>query len=571
MPDERQEEGRGWGLTFRVIALLSLALLPLGLIAVVQTREYEREALRRSELALLALTERAASRQSELIASARGVSFALSGTLPPLLDDPDVCSEALADVIRLEERFSVIGFLPVDGNVTCSTVGEPVDLRGSETYEMLQDNPRRQVTATRRGVISQEWVVVVTEPVFIEGSYTGSVTVSIPHRQLARTGNEDVLQDAGTRPLQLLTFNSAGDLLSQLVGETELTESELPPGEMVDMASDGARAFTTRSRTGDLRTYAVTPIVPGQVFALGIWEPEIYRWSGLPAGLSAILFPVLMWAMSLIVALLAMHRLVLDHIHKLRSKMRNFGRSRRLVETPPRFGTPSEFREMDAEFMAMAENVLRDEAQLENAVREKNILLKEIHHRVKNNLQLLSSITSMKRRKAESEEARGVLRSLQDRILSLAAIHRNLYLSKDMTAVEAERLIKDILAQRGLTPGHAEVALRIDPVRLVPQQAVPLSLFVAEGLSQGMSEDGSFAAVRLTLTEGNDQMVTLAIEVGPRKAGIDLSDAAVGESLMAAFADQLGGSLERTDLGEGRERLAVRFRAISAVPDAMDY
>ncbi|SLN39505.1 sensor histidine kinase [Roseisalinus antarcticus] len=573
---ESAEEQRSWGLTLRVIALLSLALLPLGLIAIIQTQEYAREALRRSELAILALTERAASAQSELIEHALGATRAIGAMVPDMLADEAACSAHMSAIIEAEPRFAFAGFVPAGGVVRCSSAGGVIDLRGLAAFERYMLDPAKVVTASANGAVSGEWVIIVRSPVFdAEGALLGGMTISIPHRLLSRTGNETILHDAPSRPLQLLTFNGNGDVLSRLAGDTSVQDAELPPGPLVDLvgAGQGARAFTTENREGVVRTYAITPIVPGEVFGLGVWESDQPRFGVLPTGLAAVLFPALMWGASLIVASVAMHSFVLVHVQTLRFKMRRFGRSRRLSETLPAMGTPTEFRDMDAEFMAMAENVLRDEAQLENAVREKNILLKEIHHRVSNNLQLLSSITSMKRRKADSPEARAVLRSLQDRIGSLSAIHRNLYLSKDISAIEAGRLIEDITTQHGLMSAQGTLRLQMDAVQLVPQQAVPLSLFVAEAVptSDAGRTAGDEIPVLILLEQAADNMVSLSIEVGIPQHQSDLGESAIGENLLAAFADQLGGSLKRERLDGDRQRLSVRFRAMITVPDAMDY
>jgi two-component sensor histidine kinase len=439
-----------------------------------------------------------------------------------------------------------------------------------ERLEFLE-NPRRLVSANIRGPVSEAWVVIISEPVFDTDRYIGAVSISIPNAVLANASRSRQSDEVpADHPIEMATFNRRGEFLSTLSGAPTPDVTLLPRQELTALIAEAPRAFTAESRGGEVQTYTMTPVVPDEVYVIGVWEPELPRLGRLPTPVAAVLFPLLMWVASLVVASIAMHRLVLVHVEALRSKMRKFGRSRTLDTAIPKNGTPAEFREMDAEFMAMAESVLRDEAQLEDAVREKNILLKEIHHRVKNNLQLLSSITSMKRRRADSPEARAVLRALQDRILSLAAIHRNLYLSTDMSAVEAGRLIEDIAAQHGILPGQGRLHMALEPVVLVPQQAVPLSLLVAEALGGGNTADET-TPVEIGLSIAADQMVTLVIETGPPARAADDSDAAIGENLIVAFADQLGGSLDRRESDHGRSRITLSFRALETVPDALDY
>ncbi|QQA41864.1 sensor histidine kinase [Pelagovum pacificum] len=566
---DRSSDGRGLGLTLRVIILLSIALLPLGLIAVIQTRGYERESLRRSELALLALTERATARESSIIENAVGSAASLAQVVDLLADDPETCSERMAQFLAEEDNYVFAGFVELDGNLECSSSGRAVNLSGSPLYETFRQNPVRQVQATPDGAVSGEWVIVVAEPVFVEDEYVGWISISIPHRLLSRGEIEPVLLDAQSRPLQLVTFNADGNILSRATGVPQVGQEDLPRQELADVAAFGARAFTATSRGGEPRIYAITTVVPDAVYALGVWEIEDRTIASLPAAFAAILFPGIMWLASLMVGSIAMHQLVIVHVQRLQKKMRSFGRNRRLTETVPRPGIPSEFREMDAEFMAMAENVLRDEAQLEDSVREKNILLKEIHHRVKNNLQLLSSITSMKRRQAKSEEARTVLGRLQDRILSLAAIHRNLYQSSDMTTVSVPALIGDICAQQGLAPGQGRLGLEVDDISLVPPQAVPLSLLLAECLSGVRRADtGEMTDLTLKFTEGD--MVQLVVDY-PGAPESEADSSIIGDHLIDALAGQLGGRPQRETLPDGRYRLVLDFEALVALPDTPDF
>ena len=71
---------------------------------------------------------------------------------------------------------------------------------------------------------------------------------------------------------------------------------------------------------------------------------------------------------------------------------------------------------MEVDFAQMTDRVLREEAEIENRLHEQKVLLREVHHRVKNNLQLISSIINMQMRQIDSPEGRLVLRRIQDRV-----------------------------------------------------------------------------------------------------------------------------------------------------------
>ena len=571
-----ETERRISGLSLGVVAFLALALLPLGIMAYVQARDYQREVLRRSELALLALTDQAVATETELIEKALGSAVALGAVLDTFVGDPEVCSAQMREVVATEPAFSAAGFIPEDGVVTCSSVGEVVDMRGSPAFETYRQDPRRIVTATGTGAITGRWVVLVNEPVLRDGDYAGSVAISIPHEIFASTLDEQ--ETPPSRPLALYTFNTRGELLtSQQLAEG--FEGRFPDGEtLAQLAQGQARAFTRESAAGAPRVYAITPIVPNEVYALGTWEVPRQTLTGLPMYASGALFPIAMWIVTLLVAYYAVHRLVIVHLRELRRKMRTFGRTRRLPQALPERSAPEEFRDIDAEFMAMAGRILRDEAQLENSVREKNILLKEVHHRVKNNLQVLSSIMSMKRRTAKADETIDVLLRLQDRILTLAAIHRNLYQSEDVARVDAAKLVREVAALHGIEEGgrnsETRVELDLAPLTLLPAQAVPLSLFLADALSNAATHvrdaEDKRIAIRLVHAGEGEARIEIENTRGPGAPPRPRPGRGIGARLIAAFVDQLGGTLEVDTSGE-LYRLSARFPVQSSMLEALDY
>src|SRR5690606_12464548 len=165
------------------------------------------------------------------------------------------------------------------------------------------------------------------------------------------------------------------------------------------------------------------------------------------ANISAILFTLALFFVSLTVAYFAVDHLVLRHVRELRGQMRHFAVGDRTQLPRVIREAPTEIADVSQTFHNMARILIRDEEQMENAVAEKTVLLKEVHHRVKNNLQLIASIINMQSRLLADPDAKSVLRSVQDRVASLATIYRNLYQAEHLDAVEAGRLIADIVNQ----------------------------------------------------------------------------------------------------------------------------
>ncbi|MEZ4772954.1 MAG: tetratricopeptide repeat protein [Bacteroidia bacterium] len=118
------------------------------------------------------------------------------------------------------------------------------------------------------------------------------------------------------------------------------------------------------------------------------------------------------------------------------------------------------------------------------ALSEKEFLLKEIHHRVKNNLQFISSLLRLQTRHLEDDHARDVLMTSRSRVLAMAMVHRHLYLEDQLTTVPVNeylgRLIDELAAMHINENCKVSFQVEIEPISLDIDQAVPLGLIVNE-------------------------------------------------------------------------------------------
>ena len=117
------------------------------------------------------------------------------------------------------------------------------------------------------------------------------------------------------------------------------------------------------------------------------------------------------------------------------------------------------------------------------SLKEKEVLLKEIHHRVKNNMQIISSLLSLQRGCVEGEETINVLRDSQGRVRSMAIIHENLYQSPTLSNINFKKYIKELVkvilrAEYGYQ--GIEIRLEVDDIRLDIDTAIPCGLIINE-------------------------------------------------------------------------------------------
>jgi two-component sensor histidine kinase len=552
-------------LWFRIAVLLSLALFPIGLISVSLTHQFALAADQRAEAALLALTAQAAQTQESLIRAGFGSSNALASVVGSVVDDPEICSQIFANFIAENQDFSFAGFVGADGLMICGSSMEGFDFTGNEVYEGMLKKPGVRSDLVRFGPISKTTVIVLSTPVYTDGVFSGYVAVSLPHWEM-NANRENLPED---RPVTLVTFNKDGEVLSAEGGLKDVN-THLPAGKtLADLALQNRISFSGKTRGGEGRVFAVVSILPNQIYAIGSWSRKNLSVAPGVSMATPMIFPIVMWLTSLGVAYFAVHRLVIKHIRRLGRDMRRFTQTRRHNDSLVDESAPYELREIDEAWRELAEKIVRDEAELEGTIHDKTVLLKEVHHRVKNNLQLISSIVSMKMRKARSPEARIALKEVQGRVMSISMVHRSLYETSTEGRVRADELLNSIigtLLSAGLPNDiRLKSEQKYDPIILYPDQAVPLSLLASECITNSLKYIGRPAGgppcVTVKLAKLTPELACLTIENSKGTPIIPLEQAqgtGLGRGLIGAFARQVGGTLEVHD-EDDLYRIVVEF------------
>ncbi len=540
-------------LTFRIAALLALALLPIGLISVATTFQLLKQADRKAESNLLALTAEAAKPEESYIRTGIGAANLLASIIPELREAGVGCEEPLRRFLQNSQGFSFAGFIDRDGIVTCASEGEGSDLSGREAYETMIANPRTRITITPNAVFSDSSVILVTVPVMENGSFSGYVAVSLPHGKLF----QPLDQLSRDRPLDLITYNAEAEVLTASSGLGN-ADDHLPANyDLEELVVGKQTAFIDETRSGFLRVFAVVPVVPGQVFALGSWPHTRNSFIEGVSLTSSMLFPVAMWLVCLGVAFFAVQRMVIRPTRNLRARMLQFMRSRRIAEARHDSSTPRELRDMEDTWMRLAENVLHDEAELYDTIHQRTVLLKEVHHRVKNNLQLIVSILNMKVRKSRDPEVRTALNDIQQRVMGIARVHQNLYETSTTERVRAGELLQAIVSQIVRSSLEDESDIRFDEsyddIVVYPDQAVPLSLAVTELITNALKHIGAdesksrWMSVKLKKDAGNRAEVVICNSLGTKDQSNDASPSGgLGMLLVNAFAHQMEGSCDST-------------------------
>jgi two-component sensor histidine kinase len=127
---------------------------------------------------------------------------------------------------------------------------------------------------------------------------------------------------------------------------------------------------------------------------------------------------------------------------------------------------------------------------IEASLREKEVLLKEIHHRVKNNLGIVSSLLQMQCRRTQDSQATAILLDSQNRIASIALVHEKLYRSEDLANINFAQYIPDLVTHLfdsyNMNSSHIKLHFQVEDTSLDIESAIPCGLIVNELVSNAL-------------------------------------------------------------------------------------
>jgi PAS domain S-box-containing protein len=191
------------------------------------------------------------------------------------------------------------------------------------------------------------------------------------------------------------------------------------------------------------------------------------------------------------------------------------------------------------------------EQRIRAALKEKDLLLSEIHHRVKNNLQIIHSLLDLQSLQIDDPAVTEMLRASQNRVRSMSMIHQTLYQSKDFARVSfasfLDTLLPALVSSYSVTAAHIDLSVEASEVHLPISAAIPCGLILNELISNALKHafpNGRAGSIRVELRQQPDDQIVLI--VSDNGIGIPLSDTpsgSLGLELVNLLAEQLSGSL----------------------------
>ena len=378
-------------------------------------------------------------------------------------------------------------------------------------------------------------------------SIAGIIAVWIKLDRLERVARDAGLPDDGV----VYVLDRKGDVLTRRTGGF-LGDGGLPQPDLVtQVVNDEILEFRAESLDGLERAYSVVVLQGGAIHVLfGLPVTSTFAWIDRDLNSRLILIGVTILA-ALVAAFIGGHFLVTRWVRSLGGLAADYTAGR-LDKDVDLAGAPAELRELGRGFVTMGRRVALREADLKRTIAEKDVLIREIHHRVKNNLQTVLSMLSLRLRALRDPAARTALADVEMRVKALALVQRHLYLDDATSLVDVSALLSELAAS--LTAVRPDIRLDVDlpPLAVDQDRATPLALAVTELLTNALNHglaSGRGGSIRLTgRLEAGRMTLTLADDGRGFEPG---SGGGLGLLLMPGLVKQMGGE-SRVDSAPGR-------------------
>jgi two-component sensor histidine kinase len=310
-------------------------------------------------------------------------------------------------------------------------------------------------------------------------------------------------------------------------------------------------------RRGETRVFSSAPLVGQEVYVvLSAPIQGVVSWAVINP-VSAIVLPILAFILPLIAVSLVAEREIVRWITYLRRIAAIYARGRYSVHPKRAETAPPEIRSLAQTMDAMAQTIAARDAVVRETLGQKEGLLREIHHRVKNNLQVISSLLNLQERALGDPAARAAMSDTRQRISALALIYRALYQGPDLRRVDLRDFLDELIAQtimsESVRGAPIRTELEIEPLEIDADHLAPLSLFAVEAITNakkhGLDHAGGVLGVVFKV---RGEKAELAIsDTGVAGAPPPKVGDGVGRTLMTAFARQLRGEARFTPNRDG--------------------
>jgi two-component sensor histidine kinase len=548
-PDDGASPGGGAGtrhvsLRRNLVFLIIVALLPIMVLAVLQGL-VRLETRRSAEIDQLSTHAGALADTNRTILDSAAVLLRAIAANPLIGKGGRGCADTLTELKAASPAYANLVAYDADGWLRCAAVGpgQPYQVQDRTWWNRLRAADHALVSDAKWGAFTHTRVMLVALPTYdAAGVFDGAVAASL---------------DLGWLDMRLRTRvrgETAVAVLSDS-GQTVMANRPLPP---IELATPAGRTARSRDAAGVGWTYIVVPLVARATHQNGLFV--VYASRDVPRFALAwwqtvvdFLLPVLAILIASAAIWFGTQRLVLRWLIALQRLSLHFAAGDYRHRSIGFARAPLEIRGVVASLYRMSNAVAERDRRLRLSLEHQRRLAREVHHRVKNNFQVVMSLLSLQSSRLPEGDARYAIDQARRRIGALALVHRLVYDSGEIASISSRTLLAALCEQ--LKPADVPdrrivLDCKFDDVPLDIDSAVPLTLWLVETVHNAVTHgfDGRGAGQVTTQFDASGGRATLTVSddgIGfDPAAAHDNRPGAYGLRLIRALAAQLGGNAE---------------------------
>lgn len=552
------------------VAVIVATLPALALAAWHGIKEQRKADIRKEEVATVT-AELAAARYSELIEGSRRLleaacsENAVRRSASPDAEPADInrCELYLTRVLnKFPNDYASALVTDAQGVARCSSLPSAIGVGFSdrEVFRLARDTKVFALGAQVASRLAARTVIPVALPVLQDGEFRGMCALGI---SLTAVGN---LVTPGPRAKDVavaLVDRNGGSI----GGDPQATRALPVPPRVAAAIVGGQTAFRDYGQDGSLYEFRLLPLAGNSIFVMSAaavmdgLSPLMDNWGALVLVLLAL-------AGALVAVWLGADRWCARPLRYIQNFADRVARGEDIQLALQRTWAP-ELASMGEGVKAMADAIASREAELRAGLEQRDHMLREIHHRVKNNLQMISSLLNLQAGEIRSPRIRRFFGDAQNRVLTLSILHRHLYERSSWALVDFQQFISDLVRQisvgrRGPDRPQPRYHIRAPIMAVGPDIAIPIGLIVTEAVSSALDRSFDGVAAPEIRIEAGDKadMIELVIEdngAGPGGSIRPNVRSGFGLTLIRGLAMQLGGEAEISSREGGGTRLTVTF------------
>ncbi len=467
------------------------------------------------------------------------------------------CSMRLAGLVPRGHAILNLARSDADGNVICSIrpVTENINFSDQPWWKNGIAARGYTVSMPTYGSITKKNIFVGMLPIQQQGREAdGAVTAAIDIGWFRQSLQKNKL--SADAVIAISDYNGR-----------VLLQSSNTPLPIFSELNIGGQTSNLKSADGTNWVYATAPLYEEQLFVIYAEPQNILLRNALWQSRTSIALPLLALLLTTVALWFGTHYLITRWLTRLQNTAMKFAGGDYEERRDIFVNAPYEIRLLANDMQQMASAITERNQNLEVMVREQKNLTMEVHHRVKNNLQIITSLLSLQAVRIVDPAARLALGQTRTRMGALALIHRLLYEQNDTQntqRVKMSKLVSELCAQIRMTYSDQQNVVftcEVGDFELPIDNAVPLALFAVEATTNAYRHafpDNRSGNMKLIFSATQTE-ATLTIEDDGIGITSDVQSATMGTDLMQAFATQLQGIVTVEPMLPGGTIVSLRF------------